>query len=136
MIYLQITKGFMQFISEKVLEGENVELPVRMGNLQIVGKKINPKLDENGNIMNLAPDWVRTKKLWDSDEQAKKEKQIVYHMNEHTNGIRYKVKWEKKRCGVPNKMMYIFKPTRTNKRKIWKNILSGKEYYIDRKEHQ
>lgn len=128
--YAEINKGFMKFIMNKVLEGEQIELPVRMGILMVVGRKVTPKIDENGNIGNLAPDWVKTKKLWDSNPQAKEAKTLVYHMNEHTNGVRYKIIWDKSMSGAMNKILYIFKPSRENKRKTWKSILAGKEFYV------
>ena len=133
--YNEITKGFMKFIMKKVHEGEQVELPARMGIMIIAGRKVIPRFNNEGEITNLAPDWVSTKKLWESNPEARERKQLVYHFNEHTAGIRYKLCWNKGMSGALNKILYIFKPSRENKRKVWKQIESGKEFYVKPKYH-
>ena len=78
----------------------------------------------------MAPDWVKTKELWESDKEAKKNKQLVYHFNEETNGIRYKFAWSKNRVLVSNKTLYNLRMTRSNKRELSKLVREGKEYLI------
>ena len=85
---------------------------------------------EDGEIKGLAPDWVKTKQLWDSDTEAKENKQLVYHFNEETNGIRYKFSWSKNRVLVSNKTLYNLRMTRSNKRELSKLVREGKEYLI------
>jgi hypothetical protein len=133
--YAKIVKGFMKFIMMKVFDGDTVELPARMGDLSIKGKKVTPRFDENGNIVNLAPDWVKTKQLWERDEESRINKTLVYHFNEHTGGVRYKICWNKGMSGAVNKLLYIFKPSRENKRKTWKSVTAGKEFYVKPKFH-
>lgn len=127
--YVEITNLFMKFLSTKLLEKGNIIIPERLGNLSIVGKKIKVRIEE-GKIKGLAPDWVKTKELWEEDSQAKLEKQLVYHFNENTNGIRYKYSWSKNRVLVTNKTLYNLKMTRENKRALSKLVTEGKEYLI------
>ena len=101
----------------------------QLGKLSIYGKKVKVKV-EDGQIKGLAPDWVKTKELWESDKEAKKNKQLVYHFNEETNGIRYKFSWSKNRVLVSNKTLYNLRMTRTNKRELSKLVKEGKEYLI------
>ena len=119
----------MKFLSNKLLEKGSIIIPERLGNLSIIGKKIKVRIEE-GKIKGLAPDWVKTKELWEEDSQAKLEKQLVYHFNENTNGIRYKYSWSKNRVLVTNKTLYNLKMTRENKRNLSKLVTEGKEYLI------
>ena len=127
--YVQIINQFMKFLILKLLSTGEIILPERLGRLSIFGKKVNVRI-ENGEIKGLAPDWVKTKQLWDSDEEAKNNKQLVYHFNEETNGIRYKFFWSKNRVLVSNKTLYNLRMTRSNKRELSKLIREGKEYLI------
>ena len=127
--YVQIINQFMKFLILKLLSTGEIILPERLGRLSIFGKKVNVRI-EDGEIKGLAPDWVKTKQLWDSDEEAKNNKQLVYHFNEETNGIRYKFSWSKNRVLVSNKTLYNLRMTRSNKRQLSKLVREGKEYLI------
>ena len=127
--YIAIINGFMKFFTAKLFDTGGVMLPERLGNLQIVGRKVKVKI-EDGEIKGLAPDWANTKKLWKEDEEAKANKQLVYHFNEHTNYVRYRLFWSKARALVTNKTLYSLVLTRTNKRAVSKLIKAGKEYLI------
>ena len=127
--YVQIINHFMKFLSSKLLSTGEIILPDRLGRLSIFGKKVNVRI-EDGEIKGLAPDWVKTRQLWDSDEEAKNNKQLVYHFNEETNGIRYKFAWSKNRVLVSNKTLYNLRMTRSNKRELSKLVREGKEYLI------
>lgn len=126
--YLLIAADYNKFLINKVLEGEEVSLPARMGTLSIIGKKQKVRFDEEGKVIGLAPDWVKTKKLWDENPEAKKNKKLVYHTNEHSDNIRYKFSWSKFRVLVENKTLYSLRLTRTNKRAVHKKIINGQEY--------
>lgn len=126
--YITLCSKYNKFLINKVLEGEKVTLPSRMGTLSIVGTKQKIRYDENGNVRGLAPDWVKTKKLWDRNLKAKERKQLVYHTNEHSSNIRYKFFWSKDRVLVTNKTLYSLQVTRSNKRAVHDKIMQGKEY--------
>ena len=127
--YVQIINQFMKFLILKLLSTGEIILPERLGRLSIFGKKVNVRI-EDGEIKGLAPDWVKTKELWDSDPIAKQNKQLVYHFNEETNGIRYKFAWSKNRVLVSNKTLYNLRMTRSNKRELSKLVREGKEYLV------
>lgn len=131
--YIAISQDFTKFIMSKVFEGEKVKLPEGMGTLYVKGKKVKMRVHpETGEIMGAAPDWVNTKKLWESSKEAKERKQLVYHLNEHTNGVRYKIFWSRKNNPIKNKSLYSLIFTRTNKRILHTLLKKGKEYiYID-----
>ena len=126
--YIIYANEYNKFLMNKVLEGNEVTLPSRLGTLSIIGKKQKISFDENGKIKGLAPDWVKTKQLWDSNQTAKEKKQIVYHTNSHTDNTRYKFFWSKQRILIQNKILYALKMTRDNKRKVHFLIKEGKQY--------
>lgn len=126
--YLILTADYNKFLIDKVLEGKEVTLPSRMGTLEIVGKEQKIKFDDEGNMTGLAPDWVKTKELWDSNSDAKEKKKLVYHTNTHTDNVRYKYLWSKKNVLVENKTLYSLRLTRTNKRAVHNKIIAGVPY--------
>ena len=128
--YSEIINEFLKFIVQWILEGNEFKIPYRLGVIKIVGIQQKITFDKDGNIQGAAPNWRLTKELWDSNPQAKAEKKLVYNFNEHSNGIRYKIKWGKKYIGLQYKIFYSFIPARTFKRSVWKNIMNGKEYEI------
>lgn len=127
-IYIDIILAFLKFLVQKIHEGRDIKLPCELGTLGIRGRKVKPKLDDNGEITGLAPDWVKTKALWARNPKAKEEKRLVYHFNEHSNGFRYKLVWFKKGVKFKHKSVYSFKFSRSNKRKINALVKQGKEY--------
>lgn len=127
-LYLKLTAEYNKFMISKVLKGEKIALPMRMGTLQVVGKKQKVRFDEDGNVVGLAPDWVKTKALWEKDEKAKKERKRIFHLNQHTDGVRYTYFWSKNRVIVENKTLYALRMTRENKRAVWENIMERVNY--------
>lgn len=127
--YIYLANDYNKFLMEKVFAGEEVTLPLKLGTLSIIGKKQEIKYNEKGELI-LPPNWGKTKELWDSNPIAKENKKIIYCLNEQTNGVRYKVFWSKKLMMVENKILYSLKMTRENKRRINKEIVSGKEYFV------
>ena len=127
--FLVIANHFMKFLVEKLFTTGSIIIPERLGKIEIFGKKVRLKI-EDGEIKGLAPDWAETKKLWEEDPVAKENKQLVYHFNEETNGVRYRFSWSKNRVLVSNKTYYNLIMTRGNKRSLSKLIKEGKEYLI------
>ena len=87
--YILIVNGFMKFIVMKLFHKGEVMLPERLGNIDIIGHKPTVEIVD-GEIKGLAPDWAKTKLLWEEDEESKTNKTLVYHFNEETEGIRYR----------------------------------------------
>ena len=126
--YIDYANEFNKFLAEKVIEGYEITLPARLGTLSIIGKKQKIKVDENGKIFGLAPDWVKTKELWDNNPKAKEEKKLLYHTNNHTDNTIYKFLWSKNRILITNKILYSLRMTRDNKRKVHSLVKNSKKY--------
>ena len=128
--YSKIVKGFLKFLCSKLLSTGEVKLPCRLGEVQIRGYKQSIKVDEEGNIKGAAPDWKATKKLWLSDEEARKHKRLLYHFNEETEGVMYSYIWVKRSINLGNKSLYKLRFTRNNKKQLSTLVREGKEYML------
>lgn len=128
-VIVSIIDDYINFLVDKLLEGESVQLPERLGTFEFTGQKVHPKVDENGNIKGLAPDWKSTNELWVRCPECKEKKEIIFFFNEHTQGLRYKLRWSKKRVFVNNSEYYAFKLTSVNRKRFKDKVMAGKEYY-------
>lgn len=127
--YMNIVYGFFKFMLKNIFLTKEVSIPCKLGSLQIIGKKKKFKVVD-GVIVGLSPDWKKTNLLWNKCEECKEKKQLVWHLNEHTNGIRYKFLWSKENILIENKSFYYFKPARDVKRELAKLINEGKEFFV------
>lgn len=127
--FVLIANGFLKFMMLKLWSRGEIMIPERLGNILIRGHKSNIRV-EDGKLVGAAPDWASTKKLWQEDEEARTNKQLVYFFNEHTQGIRYSYKWSKSRVLCANKTLYSLRMSRFNKRKLSSLIKEGHEYLI------
>lgn len=135
-VYIEIILGFLKFMMRKIAEGKDVKLSSELGIVGIRGKRQRPRLDENGNIVGVPPDWVGTKKYWEENPEAKKEGKILYLFNEHSSGVRYKIVWFKRGFKFKNKSVYSIRFSRNNKRTISNLIKGGMEYQEGRQSQE
>ncbi len=103
-----------------VTENFEYSMSPRLGSISIKKFKTKFKLDEKGNLIKrkLPVDYGRTNALWKINPEAKKAKKLVYFLNDHSNGYRYKFTWDKSTCIVKNKSFYSFKASREHNRSI------------------
>jgi len=127
--FLALADGYNKFLSGKVLEGHEAVLPERMGTLSIEGRvqRVSGRAAD-GRLLGIPPDWPGTKALWERDPVARAERRLLYHLNLHSDGIRYKFLWSKRRVLVEYKTLYAFRATRANKRAASARIRAGERY--------
>lgn len=112
--YSSILNEFNKALVQEILyDSAEVKLPCNLGTLRIRKRKI-----DLSKANKLRPNWEETKKLWDSNPEAKENKKLVYHLNEHRDGYKYKIYWDKKGSKVRNKSYYFFKPSRDFSREL------------------
>ena len=71
--YRKLMNFFNTFLMKKILEGNEITLPHRLGKISIQGIHQNIRLDDKGNIKGTRIDWFSTKDLWSKNpEHAKK----------------------------------------------------------------
>ena len=93
--------------------GQNYKLPCSLGTVQIV--KYKPK---GYNEHSLSIDLNDSKKL---DKR-------IYHLNEHSNGYKYRLYWSKQPFSFTNRYKYQLCFTRANKRQLAQLIFNNKDY--------
>ena len=96
------------------------------------------RLDKKDNVQFIV-DWDKTKKLWKTqypdltatEISLIKNKELVYILNEHTEGKVIHWHWEKYRCNIKNKSAYRIKLNRKWTLMLKDKIKSSKkiEYY-------
>jgi len=120
-VFSQICKEFYTAISEAIIyQAFDYKLPYRLGRIRVRKYKPKLRLREDGSLdrSKLRPDWAAVKALWKEDAEAKKNKQLVYHLNEHSDGYQHRWFWEKRTSNIPNHSAYCFIPSRNNKRTL------------------
>lgn len=119
--FSKVLNKFNKDISKLILEdAHEFILPKRLGIIRIKKYKPKLKLDDAGNLKTkyLPVDWKATNDLWAINKKAKDEKKRVYYLNNHSDGYRYLWYYTTYRSALPNKSLYRFIPTRTNKREL------------------
>lgn len=125
-LYSKVLKDFNKLLVEHIIEDpEGIKLPLNLGHIRVRKSKVDL-------TKSLIPDWKATNELWDRNEKAKADKKLVYHLNEHREGYKYKILWDKSRAKVKNKTFYFFIPTRNFKRTLAKTLKTNLkiDYYL------
>lgn len=107
---------FDEFIDEVLYSNTEMSLPFHTGCITVRKYEQRIKIKDGKVISHLPVNWDATLKLWDVDEEAKENKQLVRFINK--NNLIYKFVYIKSRAKFKNKYFYWFKPTRTNKIKL------------------
>jgi len=126
--FRKILYSFNRYFFDRIVDGEEISFPFNLGAMVIVGRKCVPKIDENGNIKGLPPDFGATRKLWNSDPKAKAEKRIIYYENTETDGYVYRCLWNKLKGSYKYINLYALITSKPNRTKIFKAVKSGKRY--------
>lgn len=131
---------YPEIIKYMIFNNYEYLLPHHLGSFRIKKKKVEPKIDKEGNldISKLSVDYKATKRLWEERYPGKtskelkqiKDKPLVRELNEHTDGYRCSWYWDKMTCTVPNQSAYILEMTRTNKQLLSKAVSTNDlEFY-------
>jgi len=115
--YIDINSTYFQLIADYLIEDSGVfKMPYRLGEISVM--KIRPKIFSE---KTLTPDWQLTTKY------GKK----ILHLNDHSQGFKYRFHWRKLDSVVIHKSYYRFVATRTNKRKLAQYIKDNKQDYLE-----
>ena len=111
-LYHSILIDYFKFIQDEIVEqGREFKMPCRLGSLFIMKRK--PLKWDSGS---LRIDYKTSKDLG----------KVVYHLNEHSDGYKYRFCWSKVKSMVPYKIKYQLIVTRHNKRRL-AHIIKNKE---------
>ena len=112
--FKRILDKFNEIIKQKILSSsEGFKMPHRLGYIQIV--KYKPKTYTN---KSLSKDYKLSKELG----------KTIYHLNEHSDGYKYRLYWSKNKNTFPEVYKYKLSLVRQNKRKLAQLIFNGNDY--------
>lgn len=117
-----IVKTINATLQDQLLEGKDILLPHKMGRIEI--RKFLAKIDyKDGKLVtNLPIDWKKTIDLWWEDEECCKSKTLIRYENIE----RFAIYYNKHFANFNNKSFYKFVPTRTLKKRLKQQIMSGR----------
>lgn len=99
-----ILNDYFKYLRDQLIEeGKEIKLPCRLGTLAIVKHK--PK-EYTGKSLRI--DYAASKKY----------NKMIFHLNEETNGFKYRYYWNKQNMLTQNKTKYQLIMTRANKRRL------------------
>lgn len=113
-VFKNVLDKFNEAIKESLLDrSEVIKLPYGLGFLAIV--KYRPKT-------------YTSKSLSIDYKTSKDENKLIYHLNEHSNGYKYRLYWSKLPRTFPDRYRYTLKLIRCNKRYLAQLIFNHKDY--------
>lgn len=110
-----VTVFYKEVINNILNEGRTFHMPFMLGDTYVE----KTKLDYNNR---LPIDWQLTTQTG----------KVIYNLNEHSQGYKYNIKWNKKSCIFTNNYLYKLIYTRANKRLLAKNIKTKKSDYFEK----
>ena len=119
--FYRIIRKVNQHLAEELSNGHQINLPHRMGTLELRKRPTRVAIVNNRLVTNLPIDWDATLKLWYEDEESYKKKTLVRVENEEV----FKVYYNKNNANYNNKSFYVFKPNRELQRNISQHAREG-----------
>lgn len=120
--YFSIIRKVNELLGERLVSGEDIVLPCRLGRLEVRKYETRITIDGKKIKTNLPIDWNRTLKLWYEDEESYKNKTLVKVEEKEI----YKIYYNRNVADFTNKSFYQFDINRELKKKLKQNIKEGK----------
>lgn len=92
--HAKIIEMYHSLVRDKMIYKNFIyRIPVLGMKIRIKKYKQKLKYDEQGNIIKseLPVNWKATNELWKSSEEHRLKKTLIFHLNDHTDGYRYRV---------------------------------------------
>lgn len=115
---------FPEIVKLMVFDNLDYRMPARLGYIRVKKKKIEVKLDSEGNVdaRRLSVNWKKTLEYWrklypgKTREEIKEieDKPVIRELNEHSGGYRVIWYWDKTTCNLKNQTAYYIDMTRDN----------------------
>lgn len=120
--FYSIIRTINKKLGERLTKGFEINLPKRMGIVELRKYTINPKIDSNGKVVFNAPiDWDKTIKLWYEDPNEYKNKTLIKIKNKEY----FKVCYNKSNANYENKTYYSFRLNRELRKQLYKEEQNG-----------
>lgn len=113
--YYAIFRRVNELLVDSLVRTGELEFPYKMGKLIVFKKTLGSWIAPNGNrYTSRKVNWDKTLELWYNDEEAYKNKTLLYFENDERLTIRY----NKTKAEFKNKYYYEFKPSRDIDRRV------------------
>lgn len=122
--YYAIIRGVNDLLAEELANGRTVNLPARMGKLELRKTKVGVFMDDGKLKITYPPDWSKTLRLWYEDAEAREKKTILRNENPYVYHIKYCVSGTS--ANYNNKSFYQFALNTFVKKALSRNIKQGK----------
>lgn len=116
--FYKIIRGINELLAEELILGNDVNLPKRMGRLEIRKHEATFKFANNEVKTNLPIDWDRTLKLWYENEEAYNQKTLIKVEEIEI----FRVYYNKSLANFNNKSFYRFNINRDIKVRLKQQI--------------
>lgn len=132
--FTKILRKFNSRVADKIIfEGFSYNMP-SLGKIQVIKYKPRIRVDKEGNLIRkgLAPNWNKCWKVWEEEYgkpydnmqdnlrfwKSIKDKPLVFHNNNHSDGYRCKFYWLRETSTVKHQSLYNMRMTQEHKRKL------------------
>lgn len=116
-LFREILIDYFKYLRNNLIEeGKEVKLPCRLGTVAVVKHK---------------PKGYTSKSLRVDYKSSRDIGKLVLHLNEHTDGYKYRFYWSKSNVIVTNKSKYQLVMTRHNKRRLAYILKNGVRDYME-----
>lgn len=119
--FYTIIRTINLFLSDQLLEGHDIQLPCRMGKLELRKNAARINIKDNKVQTNLPIDWDKTLKLWAEDEESYKKRTLIKMEEKEI----YKVYYNKSKADFNNKSFFGFNLNRSLKQRLKEQIKNG-----------
>lgn len=116
LLYSKVINDVNIILSQKLLEGHEVEFPYQMGCLLLTFLPTKVRYKDGKLKSTYRTDWKKTMELWYEDEEARKNRLFVKRIQSDIYFLRY----FKSKANYKNKRFYVFKPNNKYFRSIGK----------------
>lgn len=120
--FRRVIRYINSLLQESLASGEDINLPCRMGRLELRKFKTSVSFRDGKMITNLPIDWDETLNLWYEDRESFKEKRKVRMEVPEV----FRVYYKKSTANYNNKSFFTFKVNRDLKQKLKTNIINKK----------
>lgn len=120
--FRRVVRYINSILQESLALGEDINLPCRMGRLELRKFKTSVSFKNGKMITNLPIDWDETLNLWYEDKESFKEKRKVRMEVPEV----FRVYYKKSTANYNNKSFFTFKVNRDLKQKLKTNIINKK----------
>lgn len=115
-LYSSIINSVNKVLIDQMLEGHEIELPMRMGSFYLASIPTKVMFKEGKLINNYRTDWIKTLNLWYKDKDAYTSHKTVKRIQNEIVCIC----WDKHKAIFNNKQFYMFRANRSLVKKVGK----------------